>query len=138
MDNFDFKDLKLIRKKEILVDNKCAELDKLNELLIKVRISSFDEKVQNSNNNSSIEDIIQRIDEQQEEVNKAVDDFIAFRKLCIQKVNELENNNLIDLAYKRYFEYKKFEQIAEEMNLSLRWVLKLNSILLSGNREKID
>lgn len=135
MDDFNFLDLKLIKKKDIIVDNKCKELEKLNELLVKVRISSFDEKVQNSNNGSGIEDIIQKIKDCENEVNEAVEDYIKFRKRCLRAVNSLGSDKLIDVAYKRYFEYKTFGQIAKEMNITTRWALDLNNTLLYGRKK---
>lgn len=127
----DFVQLKEIRKMEIMIENKKQELKKLNETMVAVNISNYEEKVQSTHNNDRLSDLISDIVKLQDEINNDIDKLLKFRQKCMRMIDSINNPMIVAIAYKRYFEFKKFEEIADEMNISVRWVLKLNKTLMN-------
>lgn len=122
-----------IKKKDSLIESKKRELEKLNELMISVKVSDYSkERIQMSHeNDSQIIETISKIQNLEREIMSDIQEFVEFKAECMRMIDSLDNPKFIDIAYKRYFEYKSFERIAEEMDLSKVWVLELNKRLLS-------
>lgn len=118
-----------IKKLDELIKAKQQELDNLEDLLTQTNVSNYDERVQTSPVSKNLENTIQAIKDTQTELQNAIQQFIELKVECMKKVDSLSDPKLIAIAYKRYFEFKTFEKIAEEMNLSERWILKLNKKL---------
>ena len=53
----------------------------------------------------------------------------------MDEIDALENIDMIDLMYKRYFQCKKWEQIAEELHMSYRNVIRLHAKALKRLEE---
>lgn len=123
-------DLREIKKMDVLINSKLLELERLKELLTKVNIASYEDRVQTSHTGNGWEDTIQKIIDLEEQINRDIDRFVDYKKECQKVIDQLDDVNLIELAYKRYFEYKTFESIADEMNFSIQWVFILNGRLL--------
>ena len=125
--------LKMIKKYDSLINNKRQELDRLTELMTKVTVLDYTkERVQVTPNNDSLCDIISKISEIQEEIRKDLVEYVELREDCMRQIDALDNSDLIDIAYKYYFEFKSFEKVAEEIGISTRWVIELNKKLLES------
>lgn len=123
-------DLREIKKMDVLINSKLLELERLKELLTKVNVASYEDRVQTSHMGNGWEDTIQKIIDIEQEINREIDRFVDYKKECQKVIDQLDDVNLIELAYKRYFEYKTFESIADEMHYSINWVFVLHRKLL--------
>lgn len=124
--------LRQIKKLDAMIDAKLEQLSKLKELMTKVNVSDYhSDKVQTTHNNDQLCDTIAKIIDLERIINQDIDRFVDLKEECMKQVDSLEDPKLISIAYKRYFEYKTFEQIAEEMELSTFWVIQLNKKLMS-------
>lgn len=125
--------LKNIRKCEILINEKIAEIERLRALATKVNECSEGDRVQSSGSGDKLGDTVSQIVDLQNELKEDIRNFMNVKKECMSLIDKLDNPLLVQLAYKRYFNYETFEQIAEEMDLSVRWVLKLNKKLMHSS-----
>lgn len=57
-----------------------------------------------------------------EEIQEETETYIRKRKEILNTVEKLNNANEIKVLYKRYFEFKKWEAIAEEYNYTIRQI----------------
>lgn len=121
-----------IKKMDKIIQGKLQELEQLNEMLTKVNVSDYTkERIQSSHEPDAIADVISKIHDLEREINRDVEFLMNLKQELMKKVDQLQNPLMIELAYKRYFAFKTFEQIADEMNLSVRWVLELNKQLMN-------
>jgi len=61
------------------------------------------------------------------EICEEVAKYKKIRKEVSEVVGMIQDADYVDVLYQRYFEYKKFEAIAEGMNLSKVWVFQLHT-----------
>lgn len=66
------------------------------------------------------------------EINREIDRFVDNKHLIINQIQGLEDAKHIDLLFKRYVEYEKFEVIAVEMNFTYQYVIELHSYALNA------
>ncbi|MCQ2308187.1 MAG: hypothetical protein MJ000_11610 [Bacteroidales bacterium] len=97
--------LQQIRKVDELIDCKQKEL----ESLCQIRLVSSSEKIH------------EKIEFLQDSIDNHVDQLIDLRTEVMQKIEQLDAP-YVALLYKRYFEFKTWEEIADEMNYSQQWV----------------
>lgn len=122
--------LKKVKILDELITAKKEQLERLKILSVSVSSPVESEKVQTSKTADQIPNVIAKIVDLENEINQDIADYIDLKKECMHLIDQLDDPYLIGIAYKRYFEYKTFDTISEEMHLSLRWVMKLNKKLL--------
>lgn len=124
--------LKDIRKYDILIKHKLEELERLNELMKSAKVSDYTkERIQTSPIDDPLNEVCFKIMNLEKELSKDIEALCDLKKECLDKLDEIEDPILIDIAYKRYFEFKTFDKIADEMNMSTRWILELHKTLFS-------
>lgn len=125
----------MIKKLDNLIDAKLLELERLKEMMTKINVfDCFKERIQTSPSGDHLSDTIANIIDLEKEINEDIDQFVDIKKECMNMIDRLEDPKSIALLYKRYFEYKTFEQIADEMDLSTRWVIELHKKLMPDER----
>ena len=104
-----------IKSKEI--DEQQRRLDRLNDRL---RILTED-----LNTDSQLlghdyflaEETTAEICDQQKELNKMIDEFITFKHKVVNKIGSLKSKEEAEVLFKKYVQFKSWEDIANEMNL---------------------
>lgn len=120
------KKLKQIRILDELINDKILEIENLKTLVTKVNAACEGDRVQSSGSGDKLGDTVAKIVDLQKEINDDIDRFVDLKVECMNYVDYLDDKLLIGILYKRYFQYKTYEQIAEELDVSSRWVQKVH------------
>lgn len=123
MDVKDF--LRQIRKIDILINAKQEEIERLRSKITYPGIS-YEERTSSSFTNGKEANIIKLV-EYEEELNKKIDEYIDKKKEVAHIIDQLKNADYIDILYKRYFQFKTWEEIASEKGYTFQWVHKLHA-----------
>ncbi len=105
------------------INSKLQQIDSLRSLTRKVTQTYDQEIVSRTRNVSSLEDTIIRLMEAEEELNCQIDRLVD-TKIDIGKLIDMVHNESYRLLLeKRYLCFLSWDQIAEDMHYSRRWVL---------------
>ena len=118
--------LQQIRRIDTLINRKREELIHLREL---GDISAMDyekERVTSSPVQDSMANIVCKIVDLENEINQDIKEYLEIKQEVIRTIDSLEEPELIDLLYRRYVRFEKWEKIAYKMNYSLRGIHKLH------------
>lgn len=124
--------LQNLKKLDTVINQKIKELDNLK--IMSTNIGSFDyskERVQTSSNGDApFVKAIEKICILQDEINKEIDNFVDKKHKIINQIQGLSKSKYIDVLFRRYVEYKSFENIAVEMALSYQYVIEIHGYAL--------
>lgn len=98
------------------------ELETLNALATKTTSVMGDERVQSSGSQQKLENYAVKIADLQREISRDIAECLRLKKEARKLIRESCDDNCITLLSKRYFENKKWEEIAVEMNYTYKWV----------------
>ncbi len=130
--------LQQLRRLDIVIDQKIKELDDLK--IKSTCIGGFDyskERVQTSpSSDAPYVKTVSRMIDLNEEINRDIDDFVDRKHKIINEIQSLENTKHIQILFKKYVEYKTFEQISVEMNYTYQYIVLLHGYALKGFSQK--
>ena len=130
----DIKDyLNQVKESDKMIKVKQKRLDELQ--LQSTSICSFDyskDKVQHSCEGNSIEKIIEKIIKLQEEINADIDRFVDLKAKIMHQIDELQSVDERVVLYAKYFEYKNFREIADEIPCCKKTVQRLHKKALKN------
>jgi len=120
--------LQQLQRLDTVINQKIEELDELRAMSLSTGCIDYSkERVQTSLSlDAPFVRTIHRIIDLEEEINAEINKFIGKKHLIINQIQSLQNADYISLLYKRYVEYKRFEQIAVEMNFTYQYVRELH------------
>lgn len=113
--------LRQIKTMDAKINSDIAELATLEALATKTTSVMGGERVQASGSQQKMADCVAKIVDMKEEINKAIDSYIDYKKEARGLLTRCEGD-CITLLHKRYFEFKTWELIAVEMGKSYQWV----------------
>lgn len=116
------KRLKEIKKLDALINEKIRELDRLKTLATKVNHCQEGDRVKTSPRVDALSSTVAKIVDLQHEISDQIDAFVDLKAEVMKLVDELDDSLMIDILYKRYFEYKTLECIADECLITRQWV----------------
>lgn len=126
------------------INSKLQQIDSLRSLTQKVTQSFDNEAVSRTRNLKSMEDAIIRLVEAENELNRQIDDLIETKLRIGRLIDEVHNENYKLILEKRYLCFMNWNQIAEEMQYSRRWVqqkheraLEVVEVLLKKREEAV-
>lgn len=111
-----------IRKAECLIRNKQNQIDELKSLL-SYRGVNYGERVSGGKPLTDAE-LIAKIVDFESDINGEIDKLVDLKREIMSTVDKLDDTSLIDLIYKRYFNYMTWERIAVELDLCIRQVYR--------------
>lgn len=124
--------LQNLKRLDTVIEQKIKELDNLK--IMSTSIGSFDyskERVQTSPDaDAPFVKTVEKICILQDEINREIDQFVDKKHRIINQIQELSNPKYIDVLFRRYVEYKSFETIAVEMDLSYQYVIEIHGYAL--------
>ena len=119
--------LQEIRKFDRYIEQKQIEYDSLYRLRGGAGgIDYSKDKVQTSPDGQGFPRISDRLVDLQSEINEAVDRFCQMKHERIDQIQQLPKVEYSEILFKRYVEYKSFEQIAYEMNYTYKYICQLH------------
>ena len=119
------KYLQQIKKCEDQIDNKIAEVSKLREMATSITSTLKEDVVQTSGSGDKLGEAVSKILDLENEINAEIDKLVDIKKEIMGVIDAL-NEPHSTLLYKRYFQFKKWEEIAIEMNYSYRQITRMH------------
>lgn len=114
--------LKHIKTMDAKINTDIEELASLEALATKTTSVMGDERVQSSGSQQKMADCVVKIAELRNRINERIDSFVDYKEEVKNVLYKACDADCISLLYKRYFLYKKWEEIAVEMNYTYKWV----------------
>lgn len=118
--------LSQIEKYDNLIHNKLIEEEQLNILSMSVNSAPIGEKVQTSVKQDPMGDMVAKIIDLREEISKMAIDFLEQKQEIIRTIEMVNDPILYNILFKRYVEYKKFPNIADELGYSEASIKRLH------------
>lgn len=123
--------------RQILLDDakisyKMEELERLKSMATKVTAAMGDEVVSRSRNPYTMENVVDKIIQAQEELNKMIDAFIDKKKFFSEIIDSLENPAHIRILTGRYYDGKTLETLSNEMCYSYRHICNIHGDALQA------
>lgn len=113
---------------------KTKEIDKQQHKLdrLKNRLSILTEDLNDDPNSRGhdifmVEETTSEICELSTELNEMIDDFVTFKHRLANEIGSLKNKQESEVLFKRYVQFKSWEDIAQEMNLTVCRVTTLHA-----------
>lgn len=122
--------LNQIRKAEIKIEDGLEELERLKALATKVTSAMDGEVVSGSKNPDKMTDVVAKIIQLQEKINRDVDKYVDIKREAQELLSQVENTTHYKILHSRYVLHKTWEQIACEIGFTYQWVCKLHGVAL--------
>lgn len=116
------KYLQKIKLYDSRINTKLEELQHLKEMVLKVTPTLKGDVVSSSGSQDKLGDAVAKIVDLEDEINKEIDRYVDAKEEVGSILDNLDDPDQLQVLHKRYVQYKTWEQIACEMNLSYRWV----------------
>ena len=116
------------------INAKLLEREQIRTIAEKTTVS-LSEKVQTSSGNK-IDDVVVRLVELEELINKDIDKLVELREEARNKINRISNDKYKIVLSMYYLSNKTFEDVAELTNMSLRWIYILHGKALKEFEKK--
>jgi len=114
--------LQRLRRLDTVINQKIKEQGDLRTM--STSIGSFDyakDRVQTSpSKDAPYERMIDRMTDLEEEINREIDTFVDEKHKIINQIQGLQNADEISVLHSRYVEFKTFEQIAVDLQYTIR------------------
>ena len=117
-----------LERLELMTKQKKEELMRLKKLAVSIdspALSADKVKSGSAPKAASFEKNIEKCILLEEEIKQEISEFAMKRHTIINQIQGLENTKYIDILYKRYVEYKRLDEIAEEMGYTYRHMRRL-------------
>lgn len=113
--------LERVSKLDTLINNKLIEVDQLYSLLTSVSVAADADRVQTSGDKDKIGNIVPKIVELKDEINRLIDSYVDEKQAIIQVIEMLPTLEY-DVLHKIYIQDKSLQTVADEIGYSLRSV----------------
>lgn len=117
--------LQKVKTLDVLIESKRREISHLREKLYYKGLS-YGEKISSSFQSDSREMMIATIIDYETELRKDVENLIELKKNIAVTIEKIKDADCIDVLYKRYFEFKTWDVIADEMHRVRRQVTRIH------------
>ena len=125
--------LKQIKTLDIKIKNKSLELEDIENKMKGVTGISYEEKTSGSvNNKSPQEKLVHKYIAYKDELEKDINKLAKCKSQAMNLIDKIEDADCLDVLYKRYFQFKKWEQIAIEKNYSYQGICKIHGKALKS------
>lgn len=125
--------LQQLEKLNIIIDQKIQEKADLRASLINVSAPDMSkDRVQGGSlpGDSGFAKTLAKIVDLEKEIDAAIDEFVDKKHKIINQIQKLPKAKHIDLLFKRYVQFKKFEEISCEMNITYQYAVELHGYAL--------
>lgn len=116
--------LQQIRKLDIQIRNKQLELRRIELLMSGVKALDF-EKKETAASKSSLspqEKYYPLYEKYEKSIKNDVAKLVQLKHEAMTLIDRIEDADCMDVLYRRYIHYQKWELIAVEMNFSYKWI----------------
>jgi len=113
------------------INSKLEQLQALRSVTQKVTASHCGDVVSHSRNVTSLEDAIVRMMEAEDAINHEIDMLVDLKGEISTLIAQVRNTNYRLILEKRYLSFRSWEQIADDLCYSQRWLHVMHSRALS-------
>lgn len=124
--------LNQVRLCDTKINNKLEELSRLRDMVTKITATLKADVVGGGGSQDKLGDAVARIVDLQREINAAVDDYVDRSRAIAAIIDKISDAEQLQVLHKRYFEYKKWEEIACEMHMTYRNVCYIHGRALQS------
>lgn len=117
--------LRSVRSQDNLLRAYEQELEDLRRRAYSISSPRLGDKIQ-ANHLVTLDEIVAKIEQQAAKVNAAWDELIDKRDQAKALINKVDDESIRCVLYRYYILIQTWEQIAVEMNYTIRWVYKLH------------
>ena len=113
-----------------------SEIDMLRDLATSCTVATDKERVQSSGNDDKISSVVAKIIDIESETNDIVTNMISVRQHIISQLESMDNQLYYDFLHRKYVQMMTYEQIAYDMDISLRQTYRVhNSALMEFEQQ---
>lgn len=128
--------LQQVRLKSAAIDNLKREKEEIRQILYSIGGNISNERVQTSRNVDKFGTLYGRIDEKEKQIDDKIWEFIEFKLKVSEEINSLRDTRFVNLLYMKYIQFKRWDEIADTMEYSTRYVQKLHGYALEEFQKK--
>ena len=130
--------LKQIELFDTKIRHRQVQLDELRILALGNTSQHMDKpQVQTSTNGDQLESDVIRYVDLANDIEKMIDYYVDLKEQVIREIHSLNDRRYIDILFKRYVEYKSYEDISKEMNYNQDWIRQLHKQALEDFYKKV-
>ena len=108
------------------IDSKLEQLSALRDTATKTTAVMDGEVVSHTRNVHSLQDVIAKIIDMQEEINSDIDALVDLKRDIMRTIREIEDPESQTVLELRYLCFKRWEEISVIMNYSVRRVYQIH------------
>lgn len=108
------------------IDSKLEQLSALRDTATKTTAVMEGEVVSHTRNVHSLQDVIAKIMDMQTEINNDIDALVDLKRDIMRTIREIEDPEAQTVLELRYLCFKRWEEISEIMNYSVRRVYQIH------------
>ena len=108
------------------INDKVAHVSRLRDMATNVSAVISDMPRNPSPNNQRMETIIARLTDTEDEINADIDRLVTLKLEIMNTIWQVEDAKACAILERRYHSFKSWEEIAAELNVSVRWVHKIH------------
>ena len=108
------------------IDSKLEQQSALRDLATKTTAVMDSEVVSHTRNVHSMEDILAKIMDMEDEINNDIDALVDLKRDIMRTIKGIENPEYQTLLELRYLCFKRWEEISVVMNYNLRHIYRLH------------
>ncbi len=108
------------------IDSKLEQLSALRDLATKTTGVMSDDVVSHTRNVHSMQDVIAKIIDMQNEINADIDRLVDLKQEIMHTIKSVKNPEQQTLLELRYLCFKSWEFVAEEMGYNVRHIYRLH------------
>ena len=124
--------LQKIYKADCEINNLIAEKMSYRDLAEKITQTVGNEQVQSSGTKDKIGELAVKISDKEYEISEKIELLFALKQKVCNEIKMLENEKYKRILILRYICFMKFDEIASEMKIDLRWTYRLNNKALEA------
>ena len=118
--------LNQIKRLDMMINNKLAEIYRLKNMASGIFISTDSERVQASGNKDRLGNTVAKIIDLERETDKLIDILFDKRNNIIKQIDSLSNSDYYQILALRYVNYDTFNDISGKTGWSIRQVFRLH------------
>lgn len=128
--------LQQIGRYDRLINNKLVELAQYKSMACSVSAVKNDERVQSSPSYDTMDKIVSKIEQMENEIDMLVDRYIGNKRIIISQIDSMSDEMTYQILFSRYVEQKTFEKMAIEMNYCYKQIIRRHGKALQEFEQK--
>nr|DAM50538.1 MAG TPA: Protein of unknown function (DUF1492) [Caudoviricetes sp.] len=128
--------LQQIGRYDRLINNKLVELAQYRSMACSVSAVKNDERVQSSPSYDTMDKIVSKIEQMENEIDMLVDRYIDNKRIIISQIDTMSDEMTYQILFSRYVEQKTFEKMAIEMNYCYKQIIRRHGKALQEFEQK--